>query len=353
MERKRKKLAIMMLGAVLMLGMAGAVLGERVQAAEVSNETMEGATLLELNGQSSCIFNGSEESHYFKFTVPRDIGSQWITFAVTNYTDRNIDMILRDSQGKFLFERNRIGEQNTYCLETKAEGVGTWLDSTKILIPGNTYYIELYYEYTCKGDVRVSAISYDDDNWGTYDKAEPISINQWKDGKLEKNDDIDCFSITLPKDNKSYAFHVSGNNDIKASFFNENRVLLGDALVSANITNNSYAVRGRGQKIYIRVQANSDRVNSANYSIKVAAQKETISTLSLDSYQRNRKKIRGTTIGNATVKAKVSNLSYTVKSSKSGKFTVKLKRKLKYGDTIKISVSKAGYKTRTQTYVVR
>lgn len=353
MKQTMKKVATVMLIMAFILGMTKTIPEGVVQAAELSNETMEGATLLELNGQSSCIFNGDEESHYFKFTVPQDIENQWITFAVTNYTNNgNVCMYLRDSQGKVLFTSNKIGKQVTYCLETRAEGVGTWLDGTKILTPGNTYYIELYDWWICKGDVRISVSSTKDDNWGTYEKADTMTVNKRKNGKLEKNDDIDCFSITLPKDNRKYAFNVSSNNNIKASFVNGNRVLLSEVSVNANATNNSYAVKGKGQKIYVRIQANGNKVNSATYSLKVTAQKETISKLSLNSYKRNKKIIVGTTIGNATVKVKVANATYTVKSGLTGKFTVKLKKKLKYGDKIKVSVSQAGYKSLTKTYIV-
>lgn len=352
-----KKMATVMLVMAFILGMTKAMQGGAAQAAELSNETMEGATLLELDGQSSCIFNREyydKESHYFKFVVPQNIGNQWLTFATTNYTKGGgIYIFLRDSQGKILFKSNSISQQATYCLETRVEEADTWLEETKILIPGNTYYIELYGYCNYKGDVRISVSSTKDDNWGTYEKADTMTVNKRKNGKLEKNDDIDCFSITLPKDNRKYAFNVSSNNDIKASFVNGNRVLLSEVSVNANATNNSYAVKGKGQKIYVRIQANGNKVNSATYSLKVTAQKETISKLSLNSYKRNKKIIVGTTIGNATVKVKVANATYTVKSGLTGKFTVKLKKKLKYGDKIKVSVSQTGYKSLAKTYIVR
>lgn len=354
MKQTMKKVATVMLIMAFILGMTKTIPEGVVQAAELSNETMEGATLLELDGQSSCIFKDkNRESHYFKFIVPQDIGNQWITFAATNYTDWNtIYMNLLDSQGKVLFGSNEINKQVTYCLTTRAEGADTWLNKTQILTPGNLYYIKMYSPYGRTGDVRISIASTKDDNWGTYEKADTMTVNGRKNGKLEKNDDIDCFSITLPKDNRKYAFNVSSNNDIKASFVNGNRVLLSEVSVNANATNNSYAVKGKGQKIYVRIQANGNKVNSATYSLKVTAQKETISKLSLNSYKRNKKIIVGTTIGNATVKVKVANATYTVKSGLTGKFTVKLKKKLKYGDKIKVSVSQTGYKSLTKTYIV-
>lgn len=355
MKQTMRKAATVILVMAFILEMTKAIQGGAAQAAELSNETMEGATLLELDGQSSCIFNDkSEESHYFKFIVPQNIGNQWITFAITNYTGRYVYVNLRDSQGKILVKDNSISKQATYCLETRAEGADTWLDETRVLTPDNTYYIEVHnMSWRIIGDVRISVSSTKDDNWGTYEKADTMTVNKRKNGKLEKNDDIDCFSITLPKDNRKYAFNVSSNNDIKASFVNGNRVLLSEVSVNANATNNSYAVKGKGQKIYVRIQANGNKVNSATYSLKVTAQKETISKLSLNSYKRNKKIIVGTTIGNATVKVKVANATYTVKSGLTGKFTVKLKKKLKYGDKIKVSVSQTGYKSLAKTYIVR
>lgn len=199
----------------------------------------------------------------------RILGNQWITFTVTNYTDDHIYASLRDSQGNVLITQNGRAPQSTCGFLTRTEGADSRLDRIRILTPGKTYYIktgeDAYPRGGPKGNVTISVASTADDNWGTYDNADPMTVGSWKSGKLEKNDDI------------------------KASFVNENRVLLSEVSVEANTTNNPYVVTGNGQRIYVRVQAGNDEVTNANYSIKVSIQNQTISKLTLRKYKRNNK----------------------------------------------------------------
>lgn len=353
MAKLMKKVLCNLLIVSLLVGIA--YVPKQAQAAAPSNETMAGATPIEPGVNASCTFNEKDnEAHYFKYTVPQNIGNQWITFTVTNYADEAIDVDLLDSQGKTLINKTYIHTQETGTLETRTDGADTWLSEKSILFPGKTYYIKAYGSWwEPKGNISVTVETGKDDNWGTYDKAPSVAVGKWTSGKLERLDDIDCFAVKLPNNNRKYTFNIASDNGIKASFVNGNRVLLSEVTVDANKTNNSYVTTGRGQTIYIRIQRANDKVTRANYSLKVSIQKKTISKLSLRKYKRKTKKIIGTTIGNATVKVKVSKRTYTVKSGKTGKFTVKLKKKLKSKDKIKISVSKAEYKTRTKTYVVK
>lgn len=352
MAKLMKKVLCNLLIVSLLLGIA--YVPKQAQAAAPSNETMAGATPIEPGVNASCTFNEKgNEAHYFKYTVPQNIGNQWITFTATNYTNGDLYAELLDSQGKTLIESDCIDINRTCTLETRTDGADTWLSEKSILFPGKTYYLKVYRRWGRKGNISVTVETGKDDNWGTYDKAPSVAVGKWTSGKLERLDDIDCFAVKLPNNNRKYTFNIASDNGIKASFVNGNRVLLSEVTVDANKTNNSYVTTGKGQTIYIRIQRANDKVTRANYSLKVSIQKKTISKLSLRKYKRKTKKIIGTTIGNATVKVKVSKRTYTVKSGKTGKFTVKLKKKLKSKDKIKISVSKAEYKTRTKTYVVK
>lgn len=352
MKKCFKKLVSVAFAIALVTGL-GAV-PERVKAEEtLSNETMETATPIELGGNASCTFNDkSQEAHYFKFTVPQDIGNQWITFTVTNYTSSNMYSDLLDNQGKSIWGEKSFDKQHTYVFLTRTEGAGTWLPSNRILIPGETYYIKTIRSRTT-GDVTVSVEGSEDDNWGTYENADPMAVGQWKNGKLEMNDDIDCFSVVLPNDNRKHTFNIMSDNKIKVAFANGNRELLSEVSVDALTTNTTYTVTGKGQTIYMRVQAGDDKVTSANYSLKVTTQKKEISKLTLSKYKKNGKKIVGKTVAGASVKVKVNKKTYTVKSGKSGKFTVKLKQKLKSKNKIKVTVTKQNYTTRTEQFIVK
>lgn len=58
-------------------------------------------------------------------------------------------------------------------------------------------------------------------------------------------------------------------------------------------------------------------------------------------------------IGKASVKVTINKKTYKVKSNKNGSFTVKLKKKFKQKDKIKVTVSLKGYKSKTAVFKVR
>ncbi len=370
-----------------------------VYAAEASDTTMQGASVLQFDENATCLFASEKyEAHYFKFTVPNDIGNQWITFSATNYTNKTIYATLLDSIGTELVKEQSVKKEQTYTIDTKIEGSESLIDSSYILVPGNTYYIKLRDKYGSKitGNASVSIKSLADDNWGTFPKAVEFKPDEWQNGKLEKADDIDCFFVTLPDNNSKYTFNISCDNSVNVKFLDENRANLSELTVDANNTSNKYSVTGHGQTIYVKVKAGNNKINTANYSIKASLQKETnnnnnssnnnnnnnnnnndnssndnnnndnnnndnsnstkkkkITTLSLKSYKKGTKKVIGKTIKAATVKVKVSGNTYTVKSNNTGKFTAKLVAKLKSGTKITVIVSKKNYITCTRKFFVK
>ena len=370
-----------------------------VYAAEASDTTMQGASVLQFDENATCLFASEKyEAHYFKFTVPNDIGNQWITFSATNYTNNNIYATLLDSIGTELVKGQSVKKEETYTIDTKIEGGESLIDSSYILVPGNTYYIKLRDKYGHKltDNASVSIKSLADDNWGTFYKAVEFKPNEWQNGKLEKADDIDCFFVTLPDNNSKYTFNISCDNSLNVKFLDENRANLSELTVNANNTSNKYSVTGHGQTIYVKVKAGNNKINTANYSIKASLQKETnnnnnndnsnnnndnsnsnnnndnssdnnsgnnnnsnstkkkkITTLSLKSYKKGTKKVIGKTIKAATVKVNVSGNTYTVKSNNAGKFTAKLVAKLKSGTKITVIVSKKNYITCTRKFFVK
>lgn len=81
--------------------------------------------------------------------------------------------------------------------------------------------------------------------------------------------------------------------------------------------------------------------------------KKKISELKLTAYKKATKKIKGKTVKTATVVVKVGGKKYTVKSNKTGVFTVTLKKKLKKGNKITVTVKKSGYTTKTKSFPVK
>lgn len=368
MKRNIKKLFCILLASSIIIANTISVTSIDTLSAKASetfsDETMQGAILLEANKESTCLFEekANSEAHYFKFIAPDNAQSQWFSFTVTNYTNKSMYAYLLDSNGEVLVKsKNSIGTQKEWSSTARTYGTGTTLANTVFLTPGNVYYIKVQqtpsYAKTT-GTVSVSVKTTSDDNWGTYDKASQITLNNWQNGIIEKSDDIDFFYVTLPNDNHTYSFNIASDNPVNATFTDENRSNLGKVSITANNSNNSFTQTGHGQIIYIKIQTNDANTTSANYSIKVNeikenTEKSTISILSLNSYKKGSKKITGKTISNATVKITVPGYKYTVKSDNSGKFTIKLIKKLKAKQKIIVSVSKNNYITKKKSFIVK
>ena len=338
------KIAVLMLFAIVTTKTAYAA----------TNTTMETATPLIIGQSITGTMGGyDDEYHYYRFTVPQDVGNQWIQFSITNYSSCRLEANLNNSLNQTLQSTGAmtLSKNDSLVFQSRVEGADTTSTKTK-LIPGNTYYIIINNWTYGQGEYVLSVSSTPDDNWGTFDKAEGLTCNQTKTGKIEYEDDIDCYAITLPNDGVQHNFILNTDQNLYALFADVNGIKISDTDVNANITNNSFSATGTGQKIYIRVEAGYG-VSSANYSIKVISEEKKISTLKLTSYKKNSKKIVGKTISNATVKLTAGKKTYKVKSNKSGKFTVKLKKKLKSKDKIKVTVTKANYKTITKTFKVK
>lgn len=317
-----------------------------------TNTTLAKATPISIGSTVNGTFNGKNNPvYYYKITVPKDIGNQYITFSLTNYSNEALKISLCNQSNQLITCIDFIDTNENDYIRTRTDGAATTSTISK-LIPGSTYYLQVTgsFSFGSKGDYVLSVTATPDDNWGTFDKATEIKCNQLKSGKFEYWDDIDCYYITLPKDKKKYKFIISADNETYALFANSNGIKISDTTISANSTDNSFSVIGNGQKIFVRM--NSENSNT-NYTLKVVSERKPISKLKLSKYKNGSKKIAGKTIRNATVKITVNKKTYIVKSNANGNFTVKLKKKLKSKQKIKISVSKANYKKKKKTFKVK
>ena len=117
---------------------------------------------------------------------------------------------------------------------------------------------------------------------------------------------------------------------------------------------------------YLKIAVNSDEENNVGQIkvtpkvIEVSSNKnntsvvKTLSSPKLKSYKRNKKKITGTATKGCTVKVKVGKRTYTVKTNNKGKFTVKLKARLKKKQKITIYATMKRYKnSKSKTYKVK
>lgn len=98
---------------------------------------------------------------------------------------------------------------------------------------------------------------------------------------------------------------------------------------------------------------NSSGQNAATDSKASDSTAKKLTAPALTSYKKGKKVIKGTSLKKSKVTVTVGSKKYTVKTNKKGKFTVKLKKKLKKGTVIKVYASKSGYITSTiRTYKV-
>ncbi len=91
---------------------------------------------------------------------------------------------------------------------------------------------------------------------------------------------------------------------------------------------------------------------SVKKSGKKAAKKKKIKKLKCTKRRKNTKVIKGKTIKRAKITVRAGGRKYTVRANKNGRFTVRLKKKLKRGMKIRITVSRKGYRKRTKTFRV-
>ncbi|MCR5702973.1 MAG: hypothetical protein K6G85_00005 [Eubacterium sp.] len=122
-----------------------------------------------------------------------------------------------------------------------------------------------------------------------------------------------------------------------------------------NPTGNTGKVTLNAGTYYLKI---SQKENECAVKVKanVTTQKTvpTLATPKLKKFKKNTKKITGTATKGATVKVVVGKKPYTTKANGKGKFTVKLKSKLKKNVRIKVSAKLKGYKnSKTVTYRVK
>lgn len=98
----------------------------------------------------------------------------------------------------------------------------------------------------------------------------------------------------------------------------------------------------------------SENSNSDNSAAQSQTSARKINTLKLTSYKRKAKTIKGKSLKGAKVHVTIGSKSYTGKVSKNGTFKIKLSKKLKKGNTIKVYATKAGFSmSKTKSYTVR
>lgn len=154
---------------------------------------------------------------------------------------------------------------------------------------------------------------------------------------------------------KSYSGQLS---KFKDSVFGLEDMVVGKGYVYAptNYPQSGTVTAGKLPKgtYYLKLLKSYDDVDCVG-SIKVTphiSNAVTIKTPKL-KIKRGSKKITGTAVKKSTVKIKIGKKTYSTKTNKKGRFSLKLKNKLKKGQKVTVYVIKGKVKSKTVTYKVK
>lgn len=373
-----------------------------LSAKAAGGATIDEAAALTIGGPTeSSSMKKNNNIHWYKCTIPDDIGNQWVTFICKNNMNQQVDFALYDDsdieQPLESFDADTNESWTLNCkLPDRIEN-----EDLRTLEPGKTYYIKAESDISgsVSGKYSVQVKSVSDDNWGTFEQAPEFSIGKKTSGTLEMYGDIDMYKFTVPDipEGKELTYTLS----LAGSYYCEAAIIDADETEKDSLSG-SYEkfsdsreftfYEGEGGTYYLKISADTNEdAPKTTYSFKLVkgASSEKLTAPSSgdnssgdnssgdDSDSSAKRKIP-----DITVQAKKSaSIIYIVslkgakyvvtlnrKIIKNGKKTVKkitktnvtsgtlkinLSKKLKKGDTVKVTVSKSGFKTKSKTTKVK
>lgn len=208
---------------------------------------------------------------WYKFTVPSDIGNQYVTFSLTNYGEDYYNQVRFKVQtvGGEEISSNGVGVTGMNSAQFRIEGSKSVYEHEKYLIPGQTYYVYVTLDHTWaeKSKFEVSLGSTPEDNWGSLEKAETLNINSNLERKLEDRDDVDSFAFTLPQDGKKYKLTLKSGDDVAIEVLNEAGVKEEE---DAYTSSTSYEFIGDGKKHYVTIEGSHLIARTTSYTLALS-----------------------------------------------------------------------------------
>ena len=209
-----------------------------------------------------------------------------------------------------------------------------------------TYYIAI--EGT--GEFDLSVYSTNDDYAGSYDNATAMTIGNTYDGSIERSDDIDCFMLTLPKNGINYQVSLYATKKMTTTICDsyDNPMAHTGLNVMRDRQKSETVFKGNGQTLYFYLKGNGGTVCRLSSSVKTNVTNITESNVvaSVGSkyiYIYTLKQSRVTVTTNKKILSG-SKTRKVIKSTSKAMTKVKLKRKLKKGDVIRVVIEKGRLK---------
>lgn len=261
-----------------------------------------------------------------------------------------------------LSQRNIVYDSNGYVIRTYSS-VEEKEYSYVIGLKKGTYYVKQFakYDNNLAGMQRkyaFEACACELEGNDTKQTATPISFNTIVKGSLgsnlsffstEKDDAYDVFKIYVPK---GYVFKVDVVNQGSIGIINILTEANGIGTVIGGLEAGKNITADKSRYYYVHIFNYGGESDIYSFKVRLLS-KGTLSKPKLTKYKRNTKTIKGKAAKGSTVKITVGKKKYSVVAKK-GTFSVKLKKKLKKGNKIKVYVVKSGYtKSRTVTYKVK
>ncbi len=136
--------------------------------------------------------NNYNDMDFYKFTIPKD-GN--VSLAIKNKLESRWEGHIQDSQGNIYEE-----------LSTDNSGSVDGNTTTEVGLPQGTYYIKVDYYYSAENIPYEMSVGYTESN--NYEKennnnvtaANTINLNQLYNGRINKYNDKDFYTFTLPSD---------------------------------------------------------------------------------------------------------------------------------------------------------
>ncbi len=208
---------------------------------------------------------------WYKFTVPSDIGNQYVTFLLTNYGEGYYNQVRFNVQtaGGEEISSNGVGVTGMNSAQFRIEGSKSVYEHEKYLIPGQTYYVYVTLDHIWaeKSKFEVSLGATSEDNWGSLEKAETLNINSNLERKLEDRDDVDSFMFTLPQDGKKYKLTLKSGDDVAIEVLNEAGVKEEE---DAYTSSTSYEFIGDGKKHYVTIEGSLINAKTTSYTLALS-----------------------------------------------------------------------------------
>ncbi len=305
------------------------------------------AIQVQVNGANEEGSIKSGQELWYKFTVPT--GNSWLIVRVTTTNESGVlNCEVKGVQQNTIKGAYSLGGNQTCEMVFRIGAMNN--GSTEEYIPrlteGATYYLRLYGE----GDFIFNVDSYVDDYEGEYANATALAAGATISGTLERNDDIDAFSFTVPTSN-SYKVTVTASRKMNVKITDkDNYTIDNNSLrVMRDRGTSEYTISGKGEKRYFFLSG----LTGTSYTISVAISAD-------DSTLGNWTKVTATkgksyiqiktkkgaklviTVKNASGKStlKVKGKKILKTTQKKGTVKYRLNRKLKKGDVIKVTATK-------------